>query len=54
MLTVNSIWGGNRKKIREKKTANAIKMIFYWCYQNPLGQLLKQFSRGGIQEIYDC
>ena len=54
-------------KIVKKKTENAIQMIFYKCCQNPLGQLLKQFSklyqlwglsfdhfwRGGIQEIHD-
>ena len=50
ILTVNSIWGGwyhppNREKIRKKKTAYAIKIIFYKCHQNPLGQLLKQFSK---------
>ena len=28
-----------------KKTENAIDMIFYKCYQNRLGQLLKQFSK---------
>ena len=27
-----------------KKTANAINMIFYKCYQSPLGQLLWQFE----------
>ena len=28
-----------------KKTANGIKKIFYKCYQNPLWQVLKQFSK---------
>ena len=39
-------WGGgvapppNGWKVREKK-ANTINMIFWKCYQNPLGQLLR-------------
>ena len=28
-----------------QKTADAINMILCKCYQNPLGQLLKQFSK---------
>ena len=48
-LTVNSIWGGGTTPLTEKKfvkkTANAIKMIFHKCYQNPLRQLLKQISK---------
>ena len=34
----------NRRINREKK-ANAINMNFWKSYQNPLGQLLKQFSK---------
>ena len=34
----------NRGKIREK-TANAINMNFFKCYQNPLGQQSKEFSK---------
>ena len=33
------------KKCKSLKISNAIKMIFYKCYDNPLGQLLKQFSK---------
>ena len=50
-----------------KKNTNAIYRIVCKCFQNPLSQLLKQFSklyqlgrlsrdhhwRGGIEEIYD-
>ena len=30
---------------KSQKIVNAINMIFYRCYDNPLGQLLKQFSK---------
>ena len=41
------IWEGvplNRIKSKEK-TANSINMIFCKCYQNRLGQLLKQYPK---------
>ena len=48
-LTVNSIWGGGTTPLTEnkfvKKKANAIRIIFHKCYQNPLRQLLKQISK---------
>ena len=55
-LTINGIYGGregggdctttppNHRKICEK-TAKSIKVSFCKCYENPLGQLLKQFSK---------
>ena len=46
---VNGNWGRvpaplNVKKLA-RKTANAINVIFCKCYQNPLGQLLQQFTK---------
>ena len=50
MLTLNAIWKGwyhppNCRKIRKKKLAKAINMIFCKCYQNCLGQLLRWFLK---------
>ena len=45
----NGIWEivrpANRKKKTRGKTANAINMLFYKYLKNPLGELLKRFSK---------